>query len=190
MSKTSTATYFGNQFLIAMPAMQDPNFLRGVTFVCQHTDEGAMGLVINRASELTLSDVLRQMRMTTEIEDVARAPVYIGGPVQPERGFVLHDAGERWDSSFAISEELAITTSRDILQALAEGRGPKRAMIALGYAGWSDGQLEAEMKDNAWLTARADSKLIFDTPLAQRWEAAARSVGIDPFLLSGHVGHA
>jgi putative transcriptional regulator len=190
MSKSQAATYLSNHFLIAMPGMQDPNFLRGVTFVCQHTDEGAMGLVINRAADITLSDVLRQMRMSTQIDDVARAPVYIGGPVQPERGFVLHDAGERWDSSFAISDEIAITTSRDILQAMAEGRGPKRTMVALGYAGWSAGQLEAEMKDNAWLTARADSKLIFDTPLAQRWEAAARSVGIDPFLLSDHAGHA
>jgi putative transcriptional regulator len=186
----AAATYLTNHFLIAMPSMLDPNFARGVTFVCQHTEEGAMGLIVNRRSELHLVDVLAQMQMTTSIESVARAPVYIGGPVQPERGFVLHDAGGEWDSSFAISELLAVTTSRDILQAMAEGQGPRRAIVALGYAGWTRGQLEQEMLENAWLTTVANPHLIFDTPPELRWEAAARLVGVDPTLLSEYAGHA
>jgi putative transcriptional regulator len=184
------ATYLTNHFLIAMPGLADPNFSRGVTFVCQHTGEGAMGILVNRVSDLKLSDVLAQMHMHSEIAAVADAPVYIGGPVQPERGFVLHETGGEWDSSFAITEQLSVTTSRDILQAIADGRGPKRAIVALGYAGWSEGQLEHEMRDNAWLTARATPELIFDTPLERRWDAAARLVGIDPAMLSDYAGHA
>ncbi|HVF35309.1 MAG TPA: YqgE/AlgH family protein [Candidatus Saccharimonadia bacterium] len=182
--------YLTNHFLIAMPSLLDPNFSRGVTFVCQHSKDGAMGIIINRAAPLTLGDVLAQMDITTGIEAVASAPVYLGGPVQPERGFVLHDTGESWDSSFDISETLAVTTSRDILAAMAEGKGPKRALIALGYAGWSEGQLEQEVRDNAWLTVAAAPQLIFDTPLDERWNAAAALVGIDMSLMSDQAGHA
>ena len=183
-------TYLTNHFLIAMPAMLDPNFSRGVTYVCQHTAEGAMGLLINRPSDLRLADVLAQMKMKTSLDEVAQAPVYIGGPVNPERGFVLHDTGGEWDSSFAITERLSVTTSRDILAAIAKGEGPKRAIVALGYAGWSAGQLEHEMLENAWLTAEANADLIFGTPLEQRWEAAARLVGVDPMMLTDQAGHA
>lgn len=184
------ATYLSNHFLIAMPSLADANFSRGVTFLCQHTEEGAMGIIINRIAPLTIGDVLTQMRMSTGIEAVAQMPVYIGGPVQPERGFVIHDAGGEWDSSFAISDELSVTTSRDILAALAEGKGPKRAIVALGYAGWSAGQLEQEVRDNAWLTVAAQSDVIFETPLEQRWEVAAGLVGIDLANLSDYAGHA
>ena len=184
------SSYLSNHFLIAMPAMQDPNFSRGVTFVCQHTDEGAMGIMVNRVSDLKLADVLEQMQMSTQIEAVATAPVYIGGPVQPERGFVLHDGGGSWDTSFAISDQISVTTSRDILAAMAEGRGPKRALVALGYAGWSAGQLEQEMLDNAWLTVSAAPELIFSTPPEERWTAAARLIGVDPMMISDHAGHA
>ncbi len=181
--------YLTNHFLIAMPSLLDPNFSRGVTYLCQHSKEGAMGIIINRVAPLTVGDVLAQMNIATGLEAVAQAPVYFGGPVQPERGFVLHDAGGKWDSSFEISETLAVTTSRDILAAMAEGKGPKRALVALGYAGWSEGQLEQEVRENAWLTASATSSLIFETPLEQRWNAAAALVGIDLSLLSDQAGH-
>jgi putative transcriptional regulator len=184
------ATYLSNHFLIAMPRMADPNFARGVTFLCQHTGEGAMGIIVNRVSDLKVGDVLSQMKLRTEIEAVSMAPVYIGGPVQPERGFVLHEPGESWDSSFTISDQLAVTTSRDILAAMAEGKGPKRWVVALGYAGWSAGQLEQELLDNAWLTVRADSGLIFDTPMERRWEAAAQLIGVDLTMMSDNAGHA
>lgn len=183
-------TWLTDHFLIAMPSMLDPNFSRGVTFVCQHTSDGAMGILVNRRSDLVLSDVLAQMKLKTGIEAVARAPVYIGGPVQPERGFVLHSRGGDWDSSFDISAQLSVTTSRDILAAIAEGKGPANALVALGYAGWTAGQLDQEILDNAWLTAQADPALIFDTPCEQRWNAAARLVGVDPSQLSAYSGHA
>ena len=182
--------YLTNQFLIAMPSLADPNFSRGVTFVCQHSKDGAMGILVNRVAPLTVGDVLAQMNITTDLEALAQAPVYFGGPVQPERGFVLHDAGGTWDSSFEVSPELQVTTSRDILAAMAEGKGPKRAIVALGYAGWSEGQLEEEVRENAWLTAQASPGLIFDTPLEQRWNAAAAIVGIDLSLMPDQAGHA
>jgi putative transcriptional regulator len=187
MSGTSLA----RQFLIAMPAMLDPHFARGVTFVCQHDDDGAMGLIVNRPLELRVRDVLEQMGISTERDDFANAPVYFGGPVQTDRGFVLHDGdGNDWDSSFTVDGQFAVTTSRDILIAMARGEGPRKALIALGYAGWSPGQLDREMLDNAWLTADASPALIFDTPVDMRWEAATRLVGIDPAQLSGASGHA
>ena len=182
--------YLTNQFLIAMPSLADPNFSRGVTFVCQHSKDGAMGILVNRVAPLTVGDVLAQMNITTDLEALAQAPVYFGGPVQPERGFVLHDAGGSWDSSFEVSPELQVTTSRDILAAMAEGKGPKRAIVALGYAGWSEGQLEEEVRENAWLTAQASPGLIFETPLDQRWSAAAAIVGIDLSLMPDQAGHA
>jgi len=182
--------YLTNHFLIAMPSLLDPNFERGVTFVCQHSKEGAMGILINRVAPLTIGDVLAQMNITTDIPELQHAPVYLGGPVQPERGFVLHDTGGTWDSSFTISDSLSVTTSRDILAAMAEGKGPKHAIVALGYAGWGEGQLEQEMLENAWLTAAAEPEVIFSTPPDKRWEAAASRMGIDIATLSTQTGHA
>jgi putative transcriptional regulator len=188
MTDTSTLT---GHFLIAMPALGDPNFARGVTFVCQHGEEGTMGLVVNRASEYRLGDVMAQMQMACQREEIAAQQVLIGGPVQAERGFVLHAPNERkWDSTFVISEALAVTTSRDILAAMAEGEGPARALIALGYAGWGAGQLEQELRDNAWLTVPADDRILFDTALEDRWQAAVALVGVDPSQLSDYAGHA
>ncbi|KAB2898486.1 MAG: YqgE/AlgH family protein [Xanthomonadales bacterium] len=179
-----------NQLLIAMPGLRDPTFARGVTFLCQHGEDGAMGIMINRLSEYRLGDVLAQMNLHSELPEVIEAPVLIGGPVQPERGFVLHTPGGAWESSFAISGEISVTTSRDILVAMAAGNGPRRAIIALGYSGWSPGQLEQELVDNHWLTAPANEALLFDTPLDERWQAAADLVGVNLSRLASHAGHA
>ncbi|HJU09007.1 MAG TPA: YqgE/AlgH family protein [Rhodanobacteraceae bacterium] len=188
MPNTSSLT---GHFLIAMPNLGDPNFARGVTFVCQHGEEGTMGLVVNRASEYKLGEVMAQMQMRCEREDVAGTQVLIGGPIMIERGFVLHQPDERkWDSSFRISGALMVTTSRDILAAMAEGNGPRRALIALGYAGWGAGQLEQELRDNAWLTVEADERILFETALEDRWNAAVALVGVDPSKLSDYAGHA
>lgn len=188
MANTSSLT---GHFLIAMPSLGDPNFARGVTFVCQHGEDGTMGLVVNRASEYRLGDVMAQMQMPCEDQAVAARPVLIGGPVQSERGFVLHAPDERkWDSTFRINETLAVTTSRDILAAMAEGKGPERALIALGYAGWGAGQLEQELRDNAWLTVEANERILFETALEDRWQAAVALVGVDPNQLSDYAGHA
>ncbi|MEO7431092.1 MAG: YqgE/AlgH family protein [Dokdonella sp.] len=179
-----------NQLLIAMPAMRDPNFARGVAFVCQHGDDGAMGLMINRLSEYRLGDVLAQMNMQSDIPGVIDAPVLIGGPVQPERGFVLHSPSGEWESSFSISDRISVTTSRDILLAIAAGHGPRHAVVALGYSGWSAGQLEQELCDNHWLTAPAAERVLFETPLEDRWEASAALVGVNLIQLASYAGHA
>jgi len=183
-------TTLTNNFLIAMPSMRDPSFKRGVAFLCQHSEDGAMGLLVNRLSEYRLGDVLAQMNLSTSSAEIADSPVLIGGPVQPERCFVLHTPHGGWESSFKISDSICVTTSRDILAAMAEGKGPKRALIALGYSGWSAGQLESEMRDNAWLTSKASLGLIFETPLERRWIAAAALVGVDLTTLSDYAGHA
>lgn len=183
--------FLGNHFLIAVPGLNDPNFSRSVTLICQHNAEGAMGLVLSRNSEYRLGDVLEQMQISTDDATLAASPVLIGGPVQPERGFVLHEPGsEEWDSTFRISDTLCLTTSRDILAAMARGAGPRRSLITLGYAGWEEGQLESELQDNAWLTVGADRAILFETPLEQRWSAAARLMGVDLTLLTDYSGHA
>jgi putative transcriptional regulator len=179
-----------NHLLIAMPSLRDPTFRRGVAYVCQHSEEGAMGLLINRLSEYRLGDVLAQMNIQPERSHIGDAPVLIGGPVQPERGFVLHSPPGDWESSFKISERICVTTSRDVLVAMAAGRGPQAALVALGYAGWSSGQLENELRENAWLTVPADEHILFATPLEQRWEAAAALVGVDIANLTDYAGHA
>jgi putative transcriptional regulator len=183
--------FLGNHFLIAVPGMSDPNFHRTVTLVCQHTADGAMGLMLNRLSDYKVGDVLEQMSIPTRIQALADAPVLLGGPVQTERGFVIHEPGpEEWDSTFRFSEDLSLTTSRDILAAMARGEGPARAVIALGYAGWGEGQLESELQDNAWLAVGADRAIVFETPLEQRWSSAARLMGVDVTLLTDYAGHA
>jgi putative transcriptional regulator len=188
--RMADVTPLTNQLLIAMPALRDPNFARGVTFLCQHGEDGAMGLMINRLSEYRLGDVLAQMNMHSEIPDVVDAPVLIGGPVQPERGFVLHSPTGDWESSFRISEQISVTTSRDILLAIAAGNGPRHAVVTLGYSGWSPGQLEQELCDNHWLTAPVSPQVLFQTPLEERWEAAASLVGVNLLQLASYAGHA
>ena len=189
-ARMSEPTPLTNQLLIAMPALRDPNFARGVAFLCQHGEDGAMGLMINRLSEYRLGDVLAQMNLHSELVEVIDAPVMIGGPVQPERGFVLHTPGGDWESSFRISDRISVTTSRDILVAIAAGKGPRQVMVALGYSGWSPGQLEQELCDNHWLTAPAADLVLFDTPLEDRWEAAANLVGVNLIQLASYAGHA
>jgi putative transcriptional regulator len=179
-----------NQFLIAMPGLADPNFHRTVTYMCAHSEEGAMGIVINRPMGLTLGEVLGQMEITTEREEVAALPVYQGGPVQPERGFVIHEPVGAWDSVLRVTDEIGVATSRDILVAVARGEGPRRALVALGYAGWGAGQLEREVLENAWLSGPADPGILFDGPYETRWESAARLLGVEIERLSGEAGHA
>ena len=168
------AENFTNQFLIAMPTLADPNFFRTVTLICDHSDQGALGIVINHPTEILLGELLDHLEFETRDPDARQIPVYNGGPVQIDRGFVLHEPIGDWDSTLPITDELALTTSRDILAALAHGEGPRRVLVALGYAGWGAGQLEQEMADNAWLSCAADQDIIFDLPPEQRWRAAAR----------------
>jgi putative transcriptional regulator len=180
-----------NHFLIALPALADPNFSRGVTLLCQHNDEGAMGILINRVSDFTLGDILGQMDISCDDPTVVATPVLSGGPIQRERGFVLHSPDrEEWDSSFRVSSDLCLTTSRDILVAMAAGEGPKHAVVALGYAGWGAGQLESELQEDSWLTVRADLGVLFDTGIDQRWMAAAQLIGLDLSQLAPYSGHA
>lgn len=179
-----------NHFLIAMPSLADPNFARTVTYLCAHTEEGAMGIVINRPLELNLAEVLDHMDIKNSNPGITGMQVMQGGPVQRERGFVLHAPVGEWDSVLKVSEEIGVATSRDILSAVAEGRGPEHTLVALGYAGWDAGQLEREVLENAWLSGPADSAIIFDAPYDERWERAARMLGVDPERLSGEAGHA
>jgi len=179
-----------NNFLIAMPGLQDGNFFHTVTYICEHNDSGAMGIVLNRPSDLQLLDLLAQLEIDNGIPEKCRQQIYIGGPVQLDRGFVLHSQDKVWDSTIAITDKISITTSRDILQSIAVGEGPEKSLIALGYAGWAAGQLESELKANAWLNGPADLHTLFDLPPDQRWNAAAKLLGVDLNLLSGEAGHA
>lgn len=182
--------YFDQQLLIAMPSLTDPNFSRGVTLMCQHTAEGALGITINRQSDLTLIDVLAQLDIHCDDESVANQPVFDGGPVHQERGFVVHTPAGPWESSMEVAPGIMVTTSRDILEAIACNRGPEKYLVALGYAGWGAGQLEDEIKENAWLNVNADSVIIFDLPVDDRWARAVSSLGIDASTLQPTGGHA
>lgn len=179
-----------NQFLIAMPALLDPNFYHTVTYICAHNDEGAMGIVINRPLDMSLGDVLVQMELSPTAQKANLLPIYHGGPVHTDRGFVLHEPLSQWDSSINVNDTVGLTTSRDILEAIARGRGPKDSLVALGYAGWSAGQLEQEILDNAWLSGPANADVIFKTPCQERWQTAAALLGVDMNLLSPKIGHA
>lgn len=185
------ANTFAGQFLIAMPSLTEAPFARGVAFLCQHGEDGAVGLLINQISEYRLGDVLAQMKLECRDPEIADYPVLIGGPVQQERGFVLHREHGHWDSSYRVNDDWSVTTSRDILVAMAKGEGPRRAVVTLGYSGWDADQLEQEIMDNAWLTTRADERIVFDTPIDERWVAATRKMGVrDPSQLTGYAGHA
>ena len=179
-----------NQFLIAMPALEDPNFHRTVTYMCAHSEGGAMGIVINRPTDLMLADILGQMSIPASNAAVNDIAVLQGGPVCRERGFVLHQPAGNWDSTLKVSDEIGIATSRDILSEIAEGRGPEQSLIALGYAGWGAGQLEQEVLNNAWLSGPISTSILFDLPYEERWASAARLLGADPERLSAQVGHA
>lgn len=179
-----------NQLLVALPSLHDPHFARSVALVCQHDGDGAMGVVVNRASEYTLGEVLQQMGIASDSDALQSQAVLAGGPVHPERGFVLHDGDREWDSSLAVGGGLYLTTSRDVLEAMARGDGPARAVVALGCAGWGAGQLEQELVEDSWLMVPARREVLFDLPLEQRWQAAAGSIGVDLVNYASHSGHA
>ncbi len=181
---------FKNHFLIAMPGLEDPTFSHTVTYICEHNADGAMGIVINRPTELTLGEVLEHVKIEPGRRLERKTPVFEGGPVQREHGFVIHSPAGAWESSLHVTESVAVTTSRDILQAIAHSEGPERFLLALGYAGWGAGQLEEEMAANAWLSGPADAGVLFDAPPEQRWTAAAALLGVDLNLLSNQTGHA
>jgi putative transcriptional regulator len=186
----SDAGYLTNQFLIAMPGLQDPNFHHTVTYICEHSPEGAMGIVVNRPMDLRLEDILEQMQIPAKAGVPVDQIVYVGGPVAKDRGFVLHPADTRWDSTLQIAPEISITTSRDIIEAIAAGNGPTASLIALGYAGWGGGQLESEITQNAWLSSPPDLDILFHMPVDLRWRAAGRLLGVDLDSLTLSAGHA
>ncbi len=183
-----------NQFLIAMPGMVDENFAGAVVYLCEHTERGALGLVINKPIDLNLKNLFEKVDLSLERGDLAERPVFFGGPVQTERGFVLHervgDDGSTYGSSLAIPGGLEMTTSKDVLEALSQGSGPKQVFITLGYSGWSAGQLEDEIGRNGWLNVDAEREVIFDTPVEQRYQRALGLLGLDMISLSHEVGHA
>ena len=184
-----------NQFLIAMPGMVDQTFAGAVVYLCEHTDKGALGLVINKPIDINLRNLFEKVELTLDRDDLADVPVFFGGPVQTERGFVLHerldDDGGHYNSSLAIAGgELEMTTSKDVLEALSHGAGPKKVLVTLGYSGWRAGQLEEEISRNGWITVDAQPDIIFDTPVEQRYSKALSLLGIDPGSLMQGAGHA
>jgi putative transcriptional regulator len=185
-----TMRYLRNHFLIAMPTLNDVNFARTVTFICEHNRDGAMGIIINRPLNITLKEILQHIKVKSCLQEVEAIPMFLGGPVQQNRGFVLHRPIGHWETTLMVGDELGITTSCDILNAIAQGQGPQQTLIALGYAGWESNQLEQELAENAWLSTPANSTIVFDTPYEQRWKAAAALAGVDLSRLSGEVGHA
>jgi len=179
-----------HHFLIAMPAMVDPHFANSLTYVCEHNPEGALGIVVNKPIDMTLSALFEQIEIPIGDRALRDTSVHFGGPVQIDRGFVLHRPLGNWQSTLAISDNLGLTTSKDVLEAVGRGEGPKDMFISLGYAGWSAGQLEQELAQNAWLTVAADADVLFDLPPEGRLPAAMRLLGIDFSRLSDDVGHA
>jgi putative transcriptional regulator len=186
----SDSVYLMNQLLIAMPTLGDPNFSQTVTLVCQHSEGGALGLIVNRPLPMRMAEIFEQLDIEIPGGPVSERQVLRGGPMQTDRGFVVHRAHGEWDSTLKVSDTLHVTTSRDILAAIARGEGPVDAVVALGYAGWEGGQLEEEIRANAWLSAPVDDGLIFDLPFASRWQAAGRLIGVDLTRLSPIAGNA
>ena len=184
----SNATCLKHQFLLAMPGQAGSYFADSIIYLCEHNAEGAMGIVINKPMDLRLKELLEQFGFDAQFESSVQ--VIEGGPVQTDRGFILHSDDKRFQASLNLGEGLVLTTARDILEAIGRGEGPEDYLVALGYAGWSEGQLEQEMAENAWLTCPADPEILFRTPLDQRVDRAARSLGIDFRLISGQAGYA
>ena len=184
-----------NQFLIAMPGMVDENFAGTVVYMCQHTEDGALGLVINKPIDIKLKSLFEKVELSLASDrSIGEQPVYFGGPVQTERGFVLHEkqsaAASPYSSTLSIPGGLEMTTSKDVLEAMSSGGGPRRVLVTLGYSGWGAGQLEDELGRNGWLTVDADPAIIFDTPIEKRYDRAVSLLGIDPRMLSADAGHA
>lgn len=179
-----------DHFLIAMPAMADPNFTETVTYICKHDPAGAFGLVLTRPSDLSLGEMLGQLAIELKDRSLAERPVLHGGPVEPQRGFVLHRSEQTFEATLAVSAEVKLTSSPDVLAAIGSGLGPEPALVALGYAGWGRGQLEAELGSNTWLTVPANPAIIFETPFAERWTAALGLPGVDIRHITQYAGHA
>ena len=185
-----TQSSYTNHLLIAMPALTDTDFTHSVTLVCEHSDKGALGIVLNKPSPMMLRDVLSQMKLEARDEEIGAQIVLCGGPVRTDRGFVLHRPGGDWDSTHKVSELIQVTTSRDVLAAMARGEGPSDAYVALGFARWDAGQLEREIRDNDWLPVPADERLLFELPFAKRWQASWQFLGVDVEKLSLTAGNA
>jgi putative transcriptional regulator len=190
---TAPALNLSNHFLIAMPSMQDPIFGGTVVYVCEHNENGVLGVVINKPTDMTM-EVLFD-RIDLEVSSAAdrhmeSEPIMFGGPVQDDRGFVLHTPGAHYSSSLTVTNDIAFTTSIDVLEAVARGKGPERMLVSIGYAGWSPGQLEDEISRNGWLTVAADPRILFDLPVDERYSAAMKLLGFDPLMLTSEAGHA
>lgn len=199
MSAETAPINLTHHFLIAMPGLEDEAFSRSVVYLCEHSERGALGLIINKPSPITLEGLLHKVDLALGREDLRGNPVFHGGPVQTDRGFVLHDpmviegAGEdesAYASTMTIPGGLEMTTSKDVLEALSDGAGPRRLLVTLGYASWGEGQLESELAENAWLTVGADAKVIFDTPVADRYDRALGLLGLQRWMLSPEAGRA
>jgi putative transcriptional regulator len=179
-----------NHFLLAMPHLEDPNFAGSLSYLCDHDDNGTMGVIVNRPMELTLDALFEQLDLDAGECSVRDMPVCFGGPTHKDRGFILHrGSSEPWDSSLQVAEGVALTTSMDVLQAIARGQGPEHFLVCLGCCGWQSGQLEHELKDNTWLTVEAQPNILFDLPAEQRLNAAAGVLGVDLNLLTSQAGH-
>lgn len=180
-----------HHFLVAMPNLQDPTFHQCVMYICQHDESGAIGIIINRPLQsVKVKEIFNQIGIECANEAANEKPVLFGGPVQQERGFILHSSQGTWDSSIEMGDRISVTTSKDILQAIAEDRGPEQVLVALGYAGWAAGQIEQEIKENTWIATPANKDILFEVPFTERWQAAAALIGIDIQTISGETGHA
>ncbi len=186
----SDSGYLTNQLLIAMPSMGDPNFAQTVALVCEHSASGALGLILNRPLPMRMKEIFEQLEIELGEGPLSERPVLRGGPMQTDRGFVVHRAGGEWDSTMEVSDTIHVTTSRDILAAMARGEGPDEAVVALGYAGWGGGQLEDEIRANAWLNAPVEAGIIFELPFESRWHAAGRLLGVELSRISPLSGNA
>ena len=179
-----------HHFLIAMPNMADPYFSKTLTYICEHNDQGALGIVVNRPIDMTLQALFERLSLSMSNGAQSDAPIYFGGPVQTDRGFVLHEPAGNWQSTLRVGEAIGLTTSKDILEAVGRGEGPKRMLVTLGYAGWSPGQIEQELSQNAWLTVGAREGILFETPAEERLPAAMELLGLDYARLQDEAGHA
>ncbi len=199
MAQDPASINLTNHFLIAMPGMEDDTFGKSVVYVCEHSQRGALGLIINKPGEISLADLFRKVDLPLQRQDLGLQPVLNGGPLQTERGFVLHESvrvegvppdESLYASTLTIPGGLEMTTSRDVLEALSSGGGPRRVLVTLGYSAWGEGQLESELAGNSWLTVDADSDLIFDSPVEQRYDRALKLLGLEAWMLAPHAGHA
>lgn len=199
MSQDAASINLTNHFLIAMPGMEDDTFAKSVVYVCEHSGRGALGLIINKPGEISMGDLFQKVDLPLDRKVLAMQPVFHGGPLQTERGFVLHEPivvegappGEPlYASTLAVPGGLEMTTSKDVLEALSGGGGPQKVLITLGYSAWGEGQLESEIAANSWLTVDADTDLIFDSPVEQRYDRALKLLGLEAWMLAPHAGHA